>query len=326
MKWQGIQRQSLDVSKTAEEGLLAINTRFKVNGELRRRRGIARSNIIKKSNAVNQISGFSAYQSNVMAALVDGSNLQGYQQPAALWGDNPVYTPIAEPSTALGFWLSGTNSAASTVIAGTGADLNTIGFYAGYVVHTRSAAPAGPLGAGYVSGRATGSAGVAPFPGYTRASVTLASPTQLTWGAYIYRSATKKMPTLTLSNDATSATSPITLSSYGSSGDDKARVVVGSTFSATEFTVPEATWTHLLVTSNADTGVNKLYVNGLLVDTMTEAFTCPTNPNVILWTGDSAVPSFLDPFMNGFAQGIFIYNGIASFNRITQLAYGLIPT
>jgi hypothetical protein len=88
MKWQGVRRNSLDVSTTAEEGLLLTNGRFKVSGELRRRRGMARSNIIKKDYGVTNISGFSAFQSNVMAALTDGANLQGYQQPAALWGDN----------------------------------------------------------------------------------------------------------------------------------------------------------------------------------------------------------------------------------------------
>ena len=95
--WYGIQRGSLDVSTDLHSGLSAINTRFNVDGEMRRRRGMARTNIIKKGSGVKAISGFSAFQSNVMASLVDGTNMQGYQQPAALWGDNPDYTPIEPP-------------------------------------------------------------------------------------------------------------------------------------------------------------------------------------------------------------------------------------
>ena len=92
MKWQGIRRGSIDIGKDAGEGLLAVNTRFKVAGELRRRRGLARTSIQRKNAGVTTINGFSAFQSNVMAALTDGDRIQGYQQPYSLWGDNPNYT------------------------------------------------------------------------------------------------------------------------------------------------------------------------------------------------------------------------------------------
>jgi hypothetical protein len=92
MKWQGIKRNSIDIGKDAGEGLLAINTRFKVAGELRRRRGLARTSIQRKNAGVTTINGFSAFQSNVMAALTDGDRIQGYQQPYSLWGDNPDYS------------------------------------------------------------------------------------------------------------------------------------------------------------------------------------------------------------------------------------------
>jgi len=95
MKWQGIKRGSIDIGKDAGEGLLAINTRFKVAGELRRRRGLARTSIQRKNAGVTTINGFSAFQSNVMAALTDGDRIQGYQQPYSAWGDNPDYTPFS---------------------------------------------------------------------------------------------------------------------------------------------------------------------------------------------------------------------------------------
>jgi hypothetical protein len=98
MKWQGIKRGSIDIGKDAGEGLLAINTRFKVAGELRRRRGLARTSIQRKNAGVTTINGFSAFQSNVMAALTDGDRIQGYQQPYSLWGDNPDYSADATGS------------------------------------------------------------------------------------------------------------------------------------------------------------------------------------------------------------------------------------
>jgi hypothetical protein len=81
---------------------------------------MARSNIVKKGAAVTNISGFSSFQSNVMAALTDGANLQGYQQPAALWGDNPDYTPIP--------WIPGIIAGMSCGVNGTiTTDLSTSG-------------------------------------------------------------------------------------------------------------------------------------------------------------------------------------------------------
>jgi hypothetical protein len=90
MKWEGIQRGSIDVG-ASNEALEVVNGRFVTTGELRRRRGMARTNIIKKGAAIGTLSGFSAFQSNVMCALTDADRIQGYQQPAALWGDNPTY-------------------------------------------------------------------------------------------------------------------------------------------------------------------------------------------------------------------------------------------
>jgi hypothetical protein len=90
MKWEGIQRGSIDVG-ASNEALEVVNGRFVTTGELRRRRGMARTNIIKKGASIGTLSGFSAFQSNVMCALTDADRIQGYQQPAALWGDSPGY-------------------------------------------------------------------------------------------------------------------------------------------------------------------------------------------------------------------------------------------
>lgn len=106
MKWKGIKRDSIDIGGM-DEGLLAINTRFKVDGELRRRRGLARTSIQKKAAGVTTISGFSAFQSNTMAALTDGDRIQGYQQPYSLWGDNPDTTALTMPD----FYIDGTVNA-----------------------------------------------------------------------------------------------------------------------------------------------------------------------------------------------------------------------
>jgi hypothetical protein len=90
MKWKGIRRDSLDVATDASQGLLGINSRFKVEGELRLRRGYARTSIVKKDYAITEIAAFSASQGVVSATLVDGDRWQGYSQPYALWQDNPT--------------------------------------------------------------------------------------------------------------------------------------------------------------------------------------------------------------------------------------------
>jgi hypothetical protein len=91
MKWRGIRRDSIDIGP-AEEGLLAINTRFTTEGELRRRRGLARSSIERKNASVTTINGFSPFQSNVLATLTDGDRIQGYSQPFSKWPDTPNYS------------------------------------------------------------------------------------------------------------------------------------------------------------------------------------------------------------------------------------------
>jgi hypothetical protein len=111
MKWRGIRRNSLDVTNSSEEGLIAINSRFTVDGELRRRRGMARSSIQRKAASVTTINGFSAFQSNIMAALTDGDRIQGYQNVYALWGDNGVlqvpFAPIPVAAWTLDSVLTG---------------------------------------------------------------------------------------------------------------------------------------------------------------------------------------------------------------------------
>ena len=99
MKWRGIRRDSLDVSTDASQSLLSVNNRYAVNGELRLRRGMARSSVIKKDYAISQISAFSASQNVVSATVVDGDRWQGYPQPYSLWGDNPDYSAIPPPTT-----------------------------------------------------------------------------------------------------------------------------------------------------------------------------------------------------------------------------------
>lgn len=225
-----------------------------------------------------------------------------------------------------GQWLTGADSAASGVADGTGAALNTIGFYAGYVVHTRAASPAGPLGAGYQSGRASGSAGVAPYPGYTRASVTLAGPTELTFGGMVYRSAGKAPPTFYLANDTASPANIIGINGYEASGVTKTRLLVGSTFSATELTLPDDTWVHVLFVCDQATDTTRVYLDGVLADTLVEPFTLPDNPNVIFQTGDSMNAGFTAPFAAGFVQDIVLIDGIASAATIAPIAAGEVYT
>jgi len=92
VKWRGIRRDSLDVSTDASQSLLSVNNRFAVDGELRLRRGIARTSVIKKDYAITEMSAFSAAQGITSMTLVDGDRWQGYTQPYSLWGDKPDYT------------------------------------------------------------------------------------------------------------------------------------------------------------------------------------------------------------------------------------------
>jgi len=93
MNWNGIRRDSLDVTNNLGFGLLETNGRHKVDGELRRRRGMARTSLPKKTAAIRGLVGFSKNQSSLNACVLDGANLQGYNQPYALWGDNPAGYP-----------------------------------------------------------------------------------------------------------------------------------------------------------------------------------------------------------------------------------------
>ena len=89
MKWQSIRRDSLDVSKDLSHGLLEINGRHSVDGEMRRRKGMSRTSIPRKTAAIRALCGFSNSQSSVNACVIDGAQMQGYNQPYALWSDSP---------------------------------------------------------------------------------------------------------------------------------------------------------------------------------------------------------------------------------------------
>lgn len=103
MKWMGIRSDITDIVSNLSAGTLASNTRFRVNGEMRLRRGVARTNLPKEGGIITGISTFSPYSAQPTAIMQVGSTLVGYPRPRALWGDNDVagYVPI---TGLYGFW------------------------------------------------------------------------------------------------------------------------------------------------------------------------------------------------------------------------------
>ena len=79
-----VHRTAVDLDTGHVENL--VNASLSVTGEVRRRKGMARTNVVKKNNAVNNLQGFSTFASTVMLSLIDDDALQGYESPRPRWG------------------------------------------------------------------------------------------------------------------------------------------------------------------------------------------------------------------------------------------------
>lgn len=88
MKWHGLNTNTTPVDDTPYVMQGFTNGLLQTIGEVRRRRGYARSNLAQLSAAWANFSGFSEYQGQVFAMTAYADKLEGFINPAALWSDS----------------------------------------------------------------------------------------------------------------------------------------------------------------------------------------------------------------------------------------------
>jgi hypothetical protein len=87
VKYLGVDAASTPVDDRPGVLSEAFNTRLRISGELRRRRGLARANVAKLSGAVHAINSFSLSAGEPYAVVASEGEIDGYEDPLSLWGD-----------------------------------------------------------------------------------------------------------------------------------------------------------------------------------------------------------------------------------------------
>lgn len=87
MKFLGVDTWATPVDKTPGVFEVGYNPRLRVDGEARRRRGLAASNLAQLSGAVTTINGFALNAGSGFAIVGSSGQLDGKETPLALWGD-----------------------------------------------------------------------------------------------------------------------------------------------------------------------------------------------------------------------------------------------
>lgn len=132
--WKGVIRKSSPVDPRPGVAHYAQNTRLSVTGELRRRRGFARSNLAKQVGAILAIIPANP-PSGIFVGINVTSTVEGLGGPAGLWTDPTLAAPTGTASqgyTLVDTLLMNEGPFASNAISKT--MVSTVGFSAGAIV------------------------------------------------------------------------------------------------------------------------------------------------------------------------------------------------